>query len=319
MQKRMNWSAINFDWNRARAFLVTAEEGSFSAAARKLDSTQPTVGRQIAALEAELDVLLFERVGRSLKLTSTGQDLIEHVRAMAKAATRVSLTAAGQSLSLDGVICISASEVISAHLLPPIITKLRATHPGIEVEIIASNLPSDLQRREADIAVRSFRPKQPELVARKVRESRGFAYASPELLERIGNPTSLKGLYKADFAGFDRSNMMIDGLNALGFELTQSNFPIVTSNHLVQWELAKQGACICIMMEEIGDLEPKVQRVPGQLNPMIVPMWLVSHRELRTSRRVRVVFEFLATELTPQPPHRPADQIPTSDSSAGLE
>jgi DNA-binding transcriptional LysR family regulator len=56
----MNWQSIKFDWNRARAFLVTAEEGSLSAAARALGMTQPTVGRQVSALENELGVVLFE-------------------------------------------------------------------------------------------------------------------------------------------------------------------------------------------------------------------------------------------------------------------
>ena len=90
----MDWSAINFDWNRARAFLVTAEEGSFSAAARALSSTQPTVGRQVAALEQELAVTLFERIGTRLELTVSGLELqLEHVRAMGAAANQTSLAA----------------------------------------------------------------------------------------------------------------------------------------------------------------------------------------------------------------------------------
>src|SRR5690606_21307968 len=110
---------VGFDWNRARAFLVTAEQGSFSAAARTLGIAQPTVGRQVAALEQELDVVLFERVGRGLSLTPTGLELVEHFRAMSEAATRASRVAAGQALSLDGPICISAGEVIASHWLPP--------------------------------------------------------------------------------------------------------------------------------------------------------------------------------------------------------
>ncbi|MEQ8698792.1 MAG: LysR family transcriptional regulator, partial [Bauldia litoralis] len=82
----MDWRSVIFDWNRARAFLVTAEEGSLSAAARALGMTQPTLGRQVDALEAELGVVLFERVGRGLTLTPSGLDLLDHVRAMGEAA-----------------------------------------------------------------------------------------------------------------------------------------------------------------------------------------------------------------------------------------
>ncbi|MBL8946789.1 MAG: LysR family transcriptional regulator, partial [Myxococcales bacterium] len=82
----MDWRSVRFDWNRARAFLLTAEEGSFSAAGRALGIAQPTIGRQVAALEEELGVTLFERVGSALVLTAAGLDLVEHVRAMGNAA-----------------------------------------------------------------------------------------------------------------------------------------------------------------------------------------------------------------------------------------
>jgi DNA-binding transcriptional LysR family regulator len=164
----MDWRSVNFDWNRARAFLVTAEEGSLSAAARALNLTQPTLGRQVAALEQELGVALFEHSGRGLELTPSGIDLVEHVRAMGDAASRLSLSASGQSKSLEGNICMTATEVTAAFALPPIIAKLRRIEPGIEIELIASNSTSDLKRREADIAIRSFRPTQRDLIAKKV-------------------------------------------------------------------------------------------------------------------------------------------------------
>lgn len=295
----MNWKTINFDWNRARALLVTAEEGSFSAAARALGMTQPTVGRQIAALEEELDVTLVERVAHGVELTPTGLDLLEHLRAMAEAAAHVSLVAAGQSVSLEGTICITASEVISAYILPPILQRIRADYPGIEIDLVASNQPSDLRRREADIAVRSFRPKDPELVARKIRDDAARLYAAPSYLERLGNPTRPEDLSAAEIIGFDRTDALLRGLNSLGLNLSARNFPIVTENHLVQWELVKQGAGIGVMMEAVGEPEPRVRRALPDLPPLPVPMWLTSHREVRMSRRVRVVFDRLAEGLSP--------------------
>jgi DNA-binding transcriptional LysR family regulator len=95
MHFRMDWRSVNFDWNRARAFLVTAEEGSLSAAARALGMAQPTLGRQVTALEQELGVALFERVGRGLTLTPSGLELMDHVRAMGEAAARMSLVGLG--------------------------------------------------------------------------------------------------------------------------------------------------------------------------------------------------------------------------------
>lgn len=304
----MDWRSVKFDWNRARAFLVTAEEGSLSAAARALGMAQPTLGRQVDALEAELGVVLFERAGRGLVLTPSGLELLDHVRAMGEAAGRMSLAASGQTQSIEGSICITASEIYSAHLLPAIISGLRREAPGIEIEIVASNASVDLRRREADIAIRSFRPTQPELIARKIGDDAARLYAAPGYLERIGSPATLGALSKADFIGFDATPALVNALNGMGLGLTQRNMTVLTANHLVQWELIRQGVGIGIVPEFVGDADPRVQRVlPDLLAPMIFPIWLTTHRELQTSRRVRVVYDFLAQALSarlgaPAPP-----------------
>jgi DNA-binding transcriptional LysR family regulator len=289
-----------FDWNRARAFLSTAEEGSFSAAARALGLAQPTLGRQVAALEEELGITLFERVGTRLVLTPAGLELLEQVRAMNDAATRVSLVAAGQTQSLDGVVRVAASEAVSAHLLPPIVAELRQQHPGVQIELVVSNSTSDLRRREADIAVRHFRPRGEDLVGRLVKEkSEAHLYASPSYLERIGNPKTPEELAaRGHVIGFDESETLRRGLEGLGLAFAVEQFPVRTENHLVQWELAKRGVGMCMMMSEVGDAEPSVRRaLPDFPGGFVFPTWLMSHRELRTSWRIRVVFDLLAERL----------------------
>jgi DNA-binding transcriptional LysR family regulator len=293
----MDWRSVKFDWNKARAFLVTAEEGSLSAAARALGMAQPTLGRQVDGLEQELGIVLFERVGRGLTLTPSGLELLEHVRAMGEAAGRVSLTALGQSQALAGTICISASETYAAVLLPPIIAKLRIIEPGIQVEIVVANHASDLRRREADIAIRNFRPTEPDLIAKKIGDADAVLYATPDYIARIGNPTKPYDLRRAEFVNMDHGGMMLKGLNTLGLGLTEANFPLLTESYLVMWELVRQGAAIGILDAYIGDADPIVRRVLPDLEPLVFPIWLVSHRELTTSRRIRKVYDFLAEEL----------------------
>lgn len=293
----MDWQRVDFDWNHVRAFLATADEGSYSAAARALGVAQPTVGRQVAALEAELGVTLFERAGRGLALTASGLELVEHVRAMSEAAFCVSRIAAGQAVSLVGRVCITASEVVATYLLPPLVARLRMLHPGIEIEIVASNTPQDLRIREADIAIRSFRPTETDLIARKVRDSAAYLYASPTYLERLGPHLTRESLGRAEFIGFDDTDSFRRGLAALGLALTPANFPLVSQSQHVQWALVRAGAGIAIMIAEVGDAEPGVRRVLRDLPPISIPMWLVTHRDVRTSRRVRVVVDFLAQEL----------------------
>ena len=293
----MDWRSVKFDWNRARAFLVTAEEGSLSAAARALGMAQPTLGRQVDALEAELGLILFERAGRGLILTPSGHELLEHVRAMGEAAGRVSLSAAGQSQTLEGDVLIAASAVHAAFLLPPVLTRLRREHPGIHVEIVASSQASDLRRREADIAVRNFPPKEPDLIARKLRDVPARLFATPGYLAAIGNPLLPHDLARAHFISIDGSGMFLKGLNAWGLDLTAANFPILTEDFLVMWELVKRGLGIGVRDGTIGDAEPLVVRVLPDHPPLSFPIWLVAHRELNTSRRVRVVYDIMADEL----------------------
>ena len=293
----MDWRSVNFDWNRARAFLVTAEEGSLSAAARALGMAQPTLGRQVRALEEELGIVLFERVGRGLTLTPSGLELAEHVRAMGEAATRVSLSASGRSQTIEGTVRITATEVTAARVLPPIIAKLRLAEPGIEIEIVASNSLSDLRRREADIAVRSVRPTDPDLVARKLMDETARLYASETYLARIGGLATPEDLSKAEFIGFDDNDAYLEGLNRLGLPVTARNFPVSSGSHLVQWELVKQGAGVGVMLTRIGDAEPLVRCAAPWLDPFAFEVWLVAHRELNTSRRVRLVFDWLAEAL----------------------
>lgn len=293
----MEWNGVKFDWNHAKAFLITAEEGSLSAAARVLGAAQPTLGRQVSAFEEELGIVLFQRVGRGLALTQAGLELLEHVRAMGDAANRVSLTALGQSQSIEGIVRISASEVYAAYLLPRIIARLRREQPGIEIEIVASHSTSDLRRREADIAIRNFRPTEPDLIARKIRDVPAQLYATPEYLDRIGNPKLPFDLRNAEFINITSGDAFMHGLNRMGLDLTKANFPIMTENYLVMWEYVKRGLGIGVLDAHIGDAEPAVMRVLPDLEPLMFPIWLVAHREISTSLRIRTVFDLLVSEL----------------------
>ncbi len=294
----MNWASITFDWNQVRAFLATVEEGSLSAAAKALKLTQPTLGRQVTALEAALGVVLFERIGRSLVLTPSGLDLLEHVRDMGEAASRISLAASGRSQAIEGTVSITASDAMAAYILPPILKRLRKAAPGIKVEVVASNALRDLRRREADIAIRHVRPDQPDLIARLVRETSAHLYAAPSYLDVVGRPKEPGDVSGFDFVGFETGDRLLTGLNALGLSLTGRNFRLISDSGVAAWEMVKQGLGVGVMMREVADVTPEVEQILPGLDPIPVPVWLATHRELHTSRRIRLVYDLLADALT---------------------
>jgi DNA-binding transcriptional LysR family regulator len=276
-------------------------EGSLSAAARKLQQTQPTLSRQVAALEKELGVTLFERVGKQLVLTETGSDLLEHVRAMGDAAGMVSLNASGHSQEISGEVRITAGEGLAAYLLPPVIERIREQYPEIQVELVVSNQVRDLRRREADIAIRHVRPEQPDLVAKKVKDSSAHIYASHSWIRRHGRPQTADDLASAVFVGTDDNPRFIQILRSLGVRAKLENFKLSSDSHVAVWEMVKQGLGVGANLREIGLATPEVEQILPELAPIPVPYWLCTHRELHTSRRIRLVFDLLADALAERP------------------
>ncbi|MES2946524.1 MAG: LysR family transcriptional regulator [Pseudomonadota bacterium] len=285
------------DWNQLRAFLETAETGSLSAAARKLGLTQPTLSRQVAAIERQMGVTLFERVGKTMALTSTGLELLEHARAMGAAAHELGLAATGRAQAVEGLVVVSATDIVAAYLLPRIWLQLRKLAPGIQVEVISTNALSDLHRREADIAIRHLRPDQPDLTARLIREVSASFYASEAWVSENGHPRTAADALQHDFIGTDRNGNYLKYLHGMGLNLSPAQFRTYADNSVTHWEMVRQGLGIGAMMDEIARGTPGVVRVLDEVPLVRFPLWLVTHRELHTARRIRIVFDLLAGEL----------------------
>lgn len=293
----MKNTLVAADWNHIRAFLATAENGSFSAAAKALNSTQPTIGRQIAALEADLGVTLVERSGRGLMLTSSGEELLDHVRMMGEAATKISMIAEGQSVDVKGTVTVTATPLMSAAILPKVLRPLRETAPGIRLLLDSANDMRDLLRREADIAIRHVRPEQPELIAQHVGDIGAHLYASADYLDRAGRPTEPADIAKLDFVGIPDTRRLLPVLESMGIHLKEENFVVSPASTTVTWELVKAGFGMSMLPEPLCHDYPGIEEVFPGLPALHVPIWLVTHRELRTSRRIRIVYDTLLNGL----------------------
>ncbi|SDR49218.1 DNA-binding transcriptional regulator, LysR family [Pseudovibrio sp. Tun.PSC04-5.I4] len=293
----MNWQAVSFDWNQVRAFHATALEGSFSAAARALDTTQPTISRQISALEASLSVTLVDRTVKGQTLTPAGQELLAHVRSMGEAATLLSMAADRQSQNITGEVVLTATDLMAAAFLPVILSKLRSQAPGITIRINESSGIQDLMLREADIAIRHARPAQSDLIATHVGDLRANLYASSDYLTRVGRPRTKEDVADYDFVGIPDPERLIAPMNNMGIPLRSANFVMQPCSSMVTWEMVKSGHGISMLPEVLGEVETSVEKVLVDLPSMEFPIWLVTHRELQTSPRIRTVFDLLANYL----------------------
>ncbi len=301
MQISMDWNAVSFDWNRARAFLVTAEEGSLSAAARALGLAQPTLSRQVEALQNELGVVLFERFGRGLELTPAGANLLEHVRTMGAGAMALSIAAEGQSDEIAGPVTISASDAYAGLWLPPILKQLREQQPGLAIRVLAENAASDLMRREADIAIRNFRPKEAELVAKRIMDTSASFYASTDYVARHGQIETDADWEQANLIAPGTAPEFIKALQSMGVPAVTKSVAFECSSYLAMWEMVRQGVGVGVLDTRLGDAENGIVRATPNLPDLRFPIWLVAHRDILTSKRLRLVFDFLTDALKVPP------------------
>lgn len=286
------------DWGLIRAFLSVAESGSLSAAARDLGVSQPTLSRQMRTAEIEFGGPLFRRHSRGLELTETGRDLLEDARQMKAAAQRFGMAAAGCGAELKGTVRLAASTTISHHLLPTILAGLRAETPDIQIELNPDDFSDNILFREADIAVRMYRPKQLDLVAREIAHLPMGMFAARQLIERIGMPRTHEDLMQADWVGFDKSDVIVNGMRSVGLQVDRSFFATRCDDHAICIEMVRAGCGIGIIPNIVADRLPDLVPVIPDFPIPKLPMWLVAHEALRHTPRIRRVWDRLAEGLT---------------------
>jgi DNA-binding transcriptional LysR family regulator len=285
------------NWNLIRSFLAVAREGSLSAAARTLAATQPTIGRHINELESSLDVILFQRGRDGFQLTEKGAAFFERAEPMSDSAAGFARLAEGSVTKIAGTVRITASEIVSAYVLPGILAELGREEPEIEVEIFASNQIGNLLSRDADIAVRMVRPVQNDLVIRHVADLPLAACASSEYLDRHGRPQAPLDLIGHRLIGWDRSDEIIAGFAQFGVTIDRHAFCLRTDNQIVLWEAVKAGLGVGFAQASLVAREPGVEQVLPGLPLPLLPMWLAIHEDLRMSARIRRVLDFLHPAL----------------------
>ena len=293
----MNLLPPHFNWNHARAFLAIARHGSLTAAAKVLRESQPTLGRQLAKLEEDLGLVLFERLGRRLKLTQAGERLQDHFLAMAEAADDVFVTATQQSQSGEGQVVVTATNFIATHALPQAIRALAETAPNLRIHIDTSNEVQDLKHRAADIAVRHARPTGADLIGKLVGHTQARLFVSPAYIDRFGRPQTPADLTHSSFIGFEDVAAYLPMLQNLGLPLTERNFYYTTNSGSVIGALIQQGLGLSLLTLDMAAQYPEFEEVLPDQEPIPIPIWLVCHRELKTARKIRLVFDAVEKAL----------------------
>ena len=284
----------DFDWSLVRSFLAALDRGSLLGAARALNTSQPTVGRHIAELESQLGVVLFERTGRGLLPSDAALRLADSARAMEASALRLARSASAGGSEIAGSVRISASQPVACVLLPPVLAQMRLAMPEVQVDLVANNSVSNLLRREADIAVRMVQPDQATLIARRIGKVSLGTYAHRDYLRRHGTPKLPTDLLSHALIGNDQGRGILDGFAAMGYPVAREHFAIRSDDLIVYQEAVRAGLGIGFLADYVARTDPDLISILPMLKLPALPVWLVVHREIRTSQRIRQVYDFLA-------------------------
>ncbi len=285
------------DWDLYRSFLAVAREGSLSAAARSLGLTQPTLARHVEDLERALGTTLFVRSQRGLSPTDVARDLIPYAETLAATADALIRAASGDGAAIAGTVRISASEIMGAEVLPPILARLRERNPGLAFELVLTNAVEDLMQREADIAVRMVAPSQGALVARHIgRIALGF-HAHRRYLARAGTPRTTADLASHALIGFDRGSAAIRAMAARMPALDGLRFALATDSDIAQLAAIRAGFGIGICQVPIAARDPDLVRLLPDAVTLSLDTWIVMHEDLRASPRCRAAFDGLVEGL----------------------
>jgi DNA-binding transcriptional LysR family regulator len=288
----------NIGWELYRSFLGVLREGSLSGAARALGITQPTAGRHVAALEEALGVVLFTRSQTGLLPTEVALSLRAHAEAMESTAASLERAASSQGEGVRGVVRVSASDVVSVEVLPPIVARLREAHPALKVELVSTNRVQDLLQREADIAVRMVRPRQEQLVARRIGNIELGFHAHESYLARHGTPRKLEELAAHSLIGYDQPSAFVRNAGKSLKVFTRDGFSLRTDSDLAQLALIRAGAGVGICQVALARRNAALVRLMPRTFSLKLDTWVTMHEGLRNSPRCRAAFDALVEGLS---------------------
>jgi DNA-binding transcriptional LysR family regulator len=289
------------DWDDLRFFLAVHRHGSLAKAGAALKTNPTTVGRRLTALEERMDARLFERTPSGFVATPAGLDLLPHAEHIEREVLAVERGLAGADRRLSGTVRVTATEMIATRFIAPELSVFHETYPEITLELVCTNRSVDLERREADVALRLARPEQGNLVIRKLSHVRLGLYASRDYLGARGTPASpdvhLDGhdvlLFASSRAFAIENAWMEQRLGSATIALRSDSVSSIFS-------AVMGGLGIALLPRVVAEREPALVAIPTADEPEPRVIWQMVHRDLQKTPRIRAVLDFLARVLEPR-------------------
>jgi DNA-binding transcriptional LysR family regulator len=283
------------DWSDLQYVLAVARHGTFAGAARALRVSHTTVLRRIGAFEAAHGIRLFDRGSSGYVLTAGGEELLAAAQSVADVVTALERRLAGQDLRLEGVVRATTLDTLMASLLPPILAGFQAEHPGVRVELAVSASVANLSRREADVAIRVSADPPDTLIGRRIAPVAMAIYQA-----RDARTLAAEGAWEAG-----RWIAPSDGLSDTAIaawmrkRLPHAEVVLEADSLVSMARAAAAGIGLAALPCYLGDSMPQLRRASVGVVPQEAPshLWVLSHRDLRDTARVRAFTEYVSDAL----------------------
>lgn len=279
------------DWDNLKSVLFVVRHGSLSAAAKVMGVSYTTLSRRISAAEDSLGTLLFERRKDGFVPTETGLVAAKHAEEMEASEIGLRRFLDGQDTGLSGPLTITAPELLITHHLCHVLAEYRATYPDVDLTVRAGNAMLDLDRRDADLAIRISRDPGDDLVGRRLAAQHTAAFATPELVARMrDDPTA-----PVDWLGFEFwKTTPKDTLP----EYTNQRIAMRFNDMMAVVGAAKLGLGVARMPLFVGRAVPELELAPIMPPTPYMDIWALSHRDLKDSAKLQAFKRLLGAYFT---------------------
>ncbi len=277
------------NWDDTRIFLTLSRERTLRGAARKLGMNQATVGRHIAALEQALGTTLFLRSSDGYQLTTAGEAALHVAQGMERRANELQRLIQGMDQRLAGEVRVATTDSLALDFLIQAIKRLHAEHPDVKVQLHASTQMVNLAKREADIAVRTIKPDNPDLITRRLASWPTGLFAAPEYLERCGEPVPGTAFEGHDLVIYQPYLDAQQPVTLAGEPIHQGRVTVGANSSLMLRTLVREGLGLGEMPVYMGEAQGLVRVWPGRTRVQAYEVWLVTHQDLRHTARTRAM------------------------------
>lgn len=285
------------DWDSLRYILAVSREGGLSGAARVLGVNHATVSRQLAKAEDVAGVRFFTRLASGLQPTEAGQVAIAHAEEVEARMVALNMALASRDENEEGELKITLPPLLSTDHFAEDLQEFKRLHPGIDISILGATEVLNLHRREADVAIRVTRNPEESLWGRLMTSQRAGWFATPDFVEEYADVLSGKDVEtRLPYISFSYGPQVCPSTSVAA--LPSCRVAMSTDDMVSALALGRQGVGMVRCSHFLGATDPALIRIPNVELTDHVPIWVLTHPDLRHVPRVTEFMRFIAGRFT---------------------